>query len=67
LFMIFYGFFLCQAVWNNTIAEFPFLSVGVVYSPIPIGGFFTLLFIIEHLTIGRPATETDPHILPPVD
>ena len=34
--------------------NFPFLSVGVVYSPIPLGGIFTLLFIIEHLTIGRP-------------
>jgi TRAP-type C4-dicarboxylate transport system permease small subunit len=54
LFMIVYGISLCQATWNNSIAEFPFLSVGVVYSPIPIGGALTLLFIIEHLTIGRP-------------
>ena len=68
LFMIFYGYYLCVAVWNNSIAEFPFLSVGVVYSPIPIGGVFTLLFIIEHLTIGRPATEADPHLpVPGVD
>ena len=38
------------------------LSVGVVYSPIPIGGVLTLLFIIEHLTIGRPAgAGADPH------
>ena len=29
-------------------------AVGIVYSPIPFGGVFTLLFIIEHLTIGRP-------------
>jgi TRAP-type C4-dicarboxylate transport system permease small subunit len=55
LFMVVYGIKLCQATWHNSIAEFPFLSVGVVYSPIPFGGFFTLLFIIEHLTIGRPA------------
>ena len=68
LFMIVYGFYLCVAVWNNTIAEFPFLSVGVVYSPIPIGGFFTLLFIIEHLIIGRPSAESDPHLpVPGVD
>jgi TRAP-type C4-dicarboxylate transport system permease small subunit len=67
VFMIFYGLRLCQATWLNTIAEFPFLSVGVVYSPIPIGGVFTLLFIIEHLTIGRPAPEADPHVLPPLD
>ena len=55
LFMIVYGIKLCEATWQNSIAEFPFLSVGVVYSPIPFGGAFTLLFIIEHLTIGRPA------------
>ncbi len=67
LFMVVYGIKLCEATWYNTIAEFPSLSVGVVYSPIPLGGAFTLLFIIEHLTIGRPAAQADPHILPPVD
>lgn len=57
IFMIFYGYKLCVATWNNTIAEFPALRVGIVYSPIPFGGVFTLLFIIEHLTIGRPAHD----------
>ena len=62
-FMVDYGIKLCQATWQNSIAEFPFLSVGLVYSPIPIGGVFTLLFIIEHLTIGRPADAGhDPHL-----
>jgi TRAP-type C4-dicarboxylate transport system permease small subunit len=62
-FMVVYGIKLCQATWQNSIAEFPFLSVGLVYSPIPIGGVFTLLFIIEHLTIGRPAAAGhDPHL-----
>ncbi len=54
LFMVVYGYKLCVATWNNTIAEFPALRVGIVYSPIPFGGVFTVLFIIEHLTIGRP-------------
>ena len=67
IFMVVYGFELCVATWNNTIAEFPALRVGIVYSPIPFGGVFTLLFIIEHLTIGRPAYEADPHHPPPVD
>ena len=63
VFMIVYGIKLCQATWQNTIAEFPFLSVGLVYSPIPIGGAFTLAFIIEHLTIGRPKDAgVDPHL-----
>jgi TRAP-type C4-dicarboxylate transport system permease small subunit len=67
LFMVIYGIKLCQATWQNTIAEFPFLSVGVVYSPIPIGGALTLLFIIEHLTIGRPAAEAEADTPAPFD
>jgi TRAP-type C4-dicarboxylate transport system permease small subunit len=59
IFMIVYGYRLCVATWNNSIAEFPALRVGIVYSPIPFGGVFTLLFIIEHLTIGRPAPELE--------
>src|SRR6476469_9958543 len=35
VYMVIYGIKLCQATWDNTIADFPFLSVGVVYSPIP--------------------------------
>jgi TRAP-type C4-dicarboxylate transport system permease small subunit len=63
VYMIIYGFKLCEATWQNSIAEFPWLSVGIVYSPIPIGGLFTLLFIIEHVTIGRPAMAGgDPHL-----
>ena len=64
IFMIVYGYKLCVATWNNTIAEFPALRVGIVYSPIPFGGAFTLLFIIEHLTIGRPGHGGDPHVSP---
>lgn len=63
VYMTIYGFKLCAATWQNSIAEFPWLSVGVVYSPIPFGGIFTLLFIIEHVTIGRPADAGgDPHL-----
>jgi TRAP-type C4-dicarboxylate transport system permease small subunit len=53
-FMIYYGAHLVQATWNQTIAEFPALSVGITYLPIPIGGLFTLLFIIERLWLGSP-------------
>jgi TRAP-type C4-dicarboxylate transport system permease small subunit len=62
-FMVFYGIRLCQTTWDNTIADFPFLSVGFVYSAIPAGGALTLLFIVEHLTIGRPAgAGHNPHL-----
>jgi TRAP-type C4-dicarboxylate transport system permease small subunit len=54
LFMIVYGAALVKATWFNTIADFPELSVGVTYLPIPIGGTALLLFVIERLTIGPP-------------
>ena len=54
LFMVFWGIKLVEATWYNAIAEFPGLSVGVTYLPIPFGGLFTLMFVIERLTIGRP-------------
>jgi TRAP-type C4-dicarboxylate transport system permease small subunit len=54
LFMLIYGTQLVQITWNQTIAEFPKLSVGITYLPIPLGGLFTLLFIIERLWIGAP-------------
>jgi TRAP-type C4-dicarboxylate transport system permease small subunit len=54
LFMAIWGTRLCEATWGNTIADFPFLSTGVTYLPIPIGGTILLLFVIEHVTLGRP-------------
>ena len=54
LFMVVWGTKLVQATWYNTIADFPSLSVGVTYLPIPIGGFILLLFIIERALIGSP-------------
>jgi TRAP-type C4-dicarboxylate transport system permease small subunit len=54
LFMIKWGVQLVQLVWQNTIAEFPDLSVGVTYIPIPAAGVVTLLFCIERLWLGDP-------------
>ena len=54
LFMVVYGTQLVRATWNQTIAEFPTLSVGITYLPIPVGGLFTLLFIVERLWLGTP-------------
>jgi TRAP-type C4-dicarboxylate transport system permease small subunit len=68
VFMVIYGIRLVQATWANTIADFPFLSVGVVYLAIPCGGALTLLFIIEHLWIGRPkALGGDAHAPAPFE
>ncbi len=54
LFMIKWGVQLVDAVWFNTIAEFPDLSAGVTYIPIPVAGVVTLLFCIERLWLGDP-------------
>ena len=54
LFMIVYGEKLVAATWYNTIADFPSLSVGVTYLPIPVGGALLLLFVIERVVFGMP-------------
>jgi TRAP-type C4-dicarboxylate transport system permease small subunit len=54
LFMVIWGARLVETTWHQSIAEFPALSVGVTYLPIPIGGVITLIFVIERLLIGPP-------------
>ncbi len=54
IFMIVWGEKLVEVTWHNTIADFPFLSVGVTYLPIPVGGVCLLLFIIERIFLGAP-------------
>ena len=57
LFMLGYGVILCRTTWGNSMAEFPWLSVGVVYMPIPLGGLLTLLFILEKIWLGEPPKD----------
>ena len=54
VFMMVYGVKLAQATWGNSVDEFPWLSVGLTYLPIPIGGAAMLLFVIERLWLGAP-------------
>src|ERR1019366_9134721 len=54
IFMIVWGARLVEVTWHNTIGDFPFLSVGVTYLPIPFGGACLLLFIIERVFLGAP-------------
>src|ERR1051326_4593764 len=65
IFMVVWGARLVAATWQQVIAEFPFLSVGATYLPIPIGGAVTLLFIIERLLIGPPPQLTDWRVAAP--
>jgi TRAP-type C4-dicarboxylate transport system permease small subunit len=61
LFMLVYGTQLVRVTWGQTIGEFPTLSVGVTYLPIPLGGLFTLLFIVERLWLGAPPPSSIIH------
>ena len=54
IFMIVWGERLVEVTWHNSIADFPQLSVGVTYLPIPIGGGCLLLFIVERILLGLP-------------
>jgi TRAP-type C4-dicarboxylate transport system permease small subunit len=56
-FMTVWGYRLCGDTWNQSIAEFPALSVGVTYLPIPLGGVCLILFVFERLALGRPHAE----------
>jgi len=61
VFMIVWGESLVEVTWHNTIADFPFLSVGVTYLPIPVGGVCLLLFIIERIWLGAPPDPLPSH------
>jgi TRAP-type C4-dicarboxylate transport system permease small subunit len=61
LFMVIWGIKLVETTWYSHIAEFPFLSVGVTYLPIPLGGAFTFLFIVEQMWIGTPGPDSFVH------
>jgi TRAP-type C4-dicarboxylate transport system permease small subunit len=54
LFMLVWGAQLVRTTWHQVIAEFPVLSVGLTYTPVPLAGLLTLLFIIERLWVGDP-------------
>jgi TRAP-type C4-dicarboxylate transport system permease small subunit len=47
VFLFWFGVKLCQTTWHQSIAEFPIVSVGISYLPVPIAGLLTTLFIIE--------------------
>ena len=67
LYLLFYGIRLCEITWQNTIAEFPNLSVGATYLPIPLAGAITLLFLIEKIWLGEPPKSDVMYSDAPVD
>ena len=62
LFMLIWGIKLVEATLHQSIPDFPALSVGLSYLPIPVGGAITALFIIERFMtqkfFAEPEAET---------
>jgi TRAP-type C4-dicarboxylate transport system permease small subunit len=66
LFMLWWGTKLVATTWHQAIADFPLLSVGITYLPIPIGGAITALFVVERLWRGnlfaQPTAQAVSHV-----
>lgn len=58
LFMLIWGLKLVETTWHQVVGEFPFLSVGITYLPIPLGAAITLLFIFERVWLGPPPPDS---------
>jgi TRAP-type C4-dicarboxylate transport system permease small subunit len=52
LFGMVYGTQLSLGTMGQTLAELPWLPVGVTYIPLPLGALLTLLFVLEKVLYG---------------
>jgi len=52
LFGVIYGTKLCLGTMEQTLAELPWLPVGITYAPLPLGALLTLIFVIEKMVFG---------------
>jgi TRAP-type C4-dicarboxylate transport system permease small subunit len=53
LFMLHWGVKLVRTTWFQVISDFPIVSTGVSYLPVPVGGAIVALFVIERVWTGR--------------
>jgi TRAP-type C4-dicarboxylate transport system permease small subunit len=53
------GVKLVETTWHQSIADFPWYSVGLSYLPVPIGGIVTALFVMERLWTSNLFAEPD--------
>lgn len=59
LFMVYYGINLVQATFFQSYPEFQYIRVGLVYTAIPIAGFFTFLFVLERMLFDSPSLPSE--------
>jgi TRAP-type C4-dicarboxylate transport system permease small subunit len=65
VFMVVWGAKLCMGTWGQTVAELPWMPVGLTYMPVPIGGLLTLLFVLEKMLLGSQAERPAVHVQEP--
>ena len=61
LIMCWYSYWLCVELWEQPVAEFPLLTSGESYLPLPIGSAILILFVLERLLFG--SQENRPVVL----
>jgi TRAP-type C4-dicarboxylate transport system permease small subunit len=54
-FVAVYGTKLCIGTMQQSVAELPWLPVGVTYASLPIGAAITILFVLERRFLGSQA------------
>jgi TRAP-type C4-dicarboxylate transport system permease small subunit len=52
LFVMVWGMKLVLETMGQTLADLPWLPVGLTYLPLPIGSFMTLVFVLEKIFLG---------------
>ncbi|MGK9175619.1 TRAP transporter small permease [Yokenella regensburgei] len=50
--MCWYSYWLCVELWEQPVAEFPILTSGESYLPLPVGSAILILFVLERLFFG---------------
>lgn len=61
LIMFWYSYWLCVDLWEQPVAEFPLLTSGETYLPLPVGSAILILFVLERLLFG--SQENRPVVL----
>lgn len=59
--MCWYSYWLCVELWDQPVAEFPLLTSGESYLPLPVGSAILILFVLERLLFG--SQENRPVVL----
>lgn len=52
LIIFWYSYLLCMELWEQPVAEFPILTSGESYLPLPVGSAILILFVLERLFFG---------------